>query len=74
MAWVAIQCVLVAAQLHLEWLWAASDCMGETLSWVSQARTGLPLCPSPFPTLGSLTCLRWDVDLVIISEISALKT
>lgn len=24
----------------------------------------LPFCPSPFPTLGSLRCLRWDVDLV----------
>lgn len=39
-----------------------------------QAGIGLPLCPFPLPTSGSLRCLRWDVDLVIISKISALKT
>jgi hypothetical protein len=34
---------------------------------------GFPSAHPPFSTLGSLRCLRWDVDLVIISEISALK-
>lgn len=47
--------------------------MGETLGWVSGQNWASPL-PIAFSTRGSLRCLRWYVDLVIISKISALKT
>lgn len=45
MAWVAIQCMPVAAQLPSEWLWAAWDCMGENL----RPELGFPSAHSPFP-------------------------
>lgn len=51
MAWEAIQCVLVAAQLHLEWLWAAWNCMGDNPGWGISGQNWASPLPIPLPHL-----------------------
>lgn len=51
MTWEAIQGVLVAAQLHLEWLWAAWNCMGDNPGWGISGQNWASPLPIPLPHL-----------------------